>query len=137
MRAVLDVNILISALLSPRGAPAELLRRWLRGDFELIVSPLLLAELRRALAHPKLRRRIPPDDAEQLLDWLERAALLAMDGTDPPAVRSPNPGDDYLLALAAAEAARLVSGDDHLLSLDERLPIVSPRAFLELLADRD
>ena len=45
MRVVLDPNILISAMLSPSGAPARLLARWLAGDFELIASPQLLAEL--------------------------------------------------------------------------------------------
>ena len=50
MRAVLDVNVLIAALLSPTGAPAQIVSRWLGGEFELIVSGNLLAELERALA---------------------------------------------------------------------------------------
>jgi predicted nucleic acid-binding protein len=47
--------------------------------------------------------------------------------------RSPDPADAYLLALAAAEDALLVSGDRHLLSLEPRLPIASPASFLERL----
>jgi predicted nucleic acid-binding protein len=50
VRAVLDTNVLISAFLSPQAAPARAIRAWLDGRFELIVSPLLLAELERALA---------------------------------------------------------------------------------------
>ncbi len=136
MRAVLDANVIISALLSRNGSPARALLAWQQGRFELIVSPLLLAELERALAYPKLRRRIPIDEAERFLDWLARSATLVPDPDGPPPLRSADPGDDYLLALAAAENALLVSGDDHLLELSSELPIHSPARFLALLEER-
>ena len=63
----------ISALLSPTGVPAALLRRWLDGEFELIVSPLLLAELKRALAYPKLPSRVTEEEAKAFPDLLQRA----------------------------------------------------------------
>ena len=53
MRAVLDPNILIAALLSRSGAPAQIVWRWLAGEFELVVSETLLAELERALGLPE------------------------------------------------------------------------------------
>lgn len=136
MRAVLDANVIISALLSPTGSPAVILQAWSDGRFELIVSPLLLAELERALAYPELRRRIAEDEAEAVVDWLRRAAALTPDPEVPPPVRSVDPGDDYLLALAASENALLVSGDDHLLSLEGHAPVSSPATFLLLLEGR-
>jgi uncharacterized protein len=135
LRAVLDPNVLISALLSPMGAPARVLRAWIDGAFELILSPLLLAELDRALAYPKLRRRISPDDAARFVDWLRRTATLADDPDGPAPLHSPDPGDDYLLVLATSQAAALVSGDGHLLSLDTALPIYPPAAFLRIVED--
>ena len=133
MRAVLDANVIISALLSRSGSPAAVLVAWQEGHFELIVSPLLLAELARALAYPKLRRRISAEEAEALLDWLRRAATVAPDPLGPPPIRSRDPGDDYLLTLAASEHALLVSGDEHLLSLQGESPVHSPASFLSLL----
>lgn len=50
-------------------------------------------------------------------------------------MRSRDPDDDYLIALASAERAALVSGDRHLLALDHEIPVFSPRAFEDLLAD--
>ena len=41
-----------------------------------------------------------------------------------------SPGDDYLIALAAAERALLVSGDVHLTSLVPRVPVRTPAEFL-------
>lgn len=130
MRAVLDANVLISAALSPRGTPARLLLAWQTGAFELVVSPLLLAELRRALAYPKLARLVPPADADAFAAWLGRAAELAADPPGPPLVRSEDPADDYLITLAAAERAVLVSGDRHLTLLAGRIPVRTPAEFL-------
>jgi predicted nucleic acid-binding protein len=48
---------------------------------------------------------------------------------------SSDPGDDYLLALAADEHAVLGSGDHHLLQLAGELPIQTARTFLDTLAD--
>ena len=130
MRAVLDANVLISAVLSGRGAPAALLLAWQSGAFELIASPLLLAELRRALAYPKLARIIPAADASVYIDWLTRSARVAADPPGPPPIHSSAPADDYLIALAAAERAILVSGDGALTTLADRIPVRTPAAFL-------
>ena len=130
MRAILDANVPISALISPSGSPARLLLAWQEGQFELIVSPALLAELRRALAYPKIERLIAPADADAFAAWLSRTALLARDATVPPPIHAVDPDDDYLLALAAEQRALLVSGDGHLLALAGDYPIQKPADFL-------
>jgi putative PIN family toxin of toxin-antitoxin system len=132
VRAVLDVNALIAALLSPTGAPAQIVSRWLGGESELIVSERVLAELERALAYPKLRARVAREDAAEFVSFLRDTAVHAPDPPAPPP-RSRDPGDDYLLALAESENAIIVSGDQHLLELLDRFPIRSPRDFLETL----
>jgi len=131
-RAVFDPNVLISALLSPSGSPASLVARWLAGEFELVVSEELVAELGRALNYPKLRSRISVEDATAFIDLLRRTATTVEDPAMAPR-RSRDPGDDYLLALAAAAAAILVTGDQDLLDLAD-VPVFSPSAFLETLA---
>jgi putative PIN family toxin of toxin-antitoxin system len=135
VRAILDTNVLISAILSPRGSPARLLLAWEAGAFELVVSPALLAELARALAYPKLARLIPPTDADAFVAWIARSAVLAADPGTAPSVRSADHGDDYLVALAVAERAVLVSGDRHLIVLADRLPVRIPADFLASLGE--
>ncbi len=137
MRAVLDANVIISGLLSPSGNAARLLRAWERGDYDLIVSVTLLAELERTLAYPKLRRRISEEDGRTFLDWLAESATSANDPETPPDVRSADPGDDYVIALAASRVAILVSGDKHLLELADEIPVFTPAAFLDLLSGPD
>lgn len=133
MRAVVDPNVHISALLAPRGAPAVVLRGWMDGAFELIASPALLGEFERALAYPKLRKRIPAPDAAGIIGWLRCSAVIVDDPDTSPPIHSSDPGDEYLLALAAATRAALVTGDKDLLSLDTDLPIHPPATFLQII----
>jgi putative PIN family toxin of toxin-antitoxin system len=130
VRAVVDVNVLISAALSARGPSAEVLRRSRDGAFELVVSELLLAELTRALAYPKLRKRIPAEKAAAFVSWVRNDGMVAQDPPEPTPVNSTDPDDDYLLALAIDQRAFLVTGDHHLLGLGAELPIPTPAQFV-------
>jgi putative PIN family toxin of toxin-antitoxin system len=132
VRAVLDVNVLISSVVA-RGAPRELLVRWRDGVFELVVSTRLVDELARGMAYPRIRARISADEADGLVRLLTRASIVAGDPSDPPAITSRDPADDYLIALAAATRSILVTGDSDLLALADRIPVMSPRAFLDSL----
>lgn len=126
MRAVLAVNVLVSGLLAPEGAPAEPMRRWLAGEFELVVSEKLLAELRRAPVYPKLRGRVPEAVAPELVSLIRANATIRPDTPHPPR-RSRDPGDDYVIALAESSASILVTGDQDVLDLSG--PILSPARF--------
>jgi putative PIN family toxin of toxin-antitoxin system len=132
LRVVLDVNVLVSALLSRAGAPRRLIALWLEGAFELVVSEELLAELGRAVAYRKLREHISSEDAADFIAILRATASMLADAEHPDHI-SRDPGDDYLLALAKASASVLVSGDRDLLLLAPELPIEEPGAFLDYL----
>lgn len=103
MRAVLDPNVVISGLLSRHGSPARVLLAWQEGRVEVLVSRRLLGELERALGYPKIRTRVSQPDAQAALEWLSKGATIVGDPDEEPPVRSEDPGDDYLIALAAAE----------------------------------
>jgi putative PIN family toxin of toxin-antitoxin system len=136
VRAVLDVNVLVSAALSARGIPAEILRRHRDGAFELVTSDLLITELVRTLTYPKIRKRIPAEKASAYVNWVRDQSTTAEDPPGPSPVRSPDPDDDYLLALAIDRRAVLVTGDQHLLGINDDLPIVTPATFIGRLDAR-
>lgn len=136
-RAVLDPGVLISARISSggAGAPAELLRAWLEGDFDLIVSEKLLEELARVLQRQKFRRYTTTDETRQYVALLNRLAVLAADPALENVGLTPDRKDDYLVALArASEAHFLVSGDTHLTDLENpNPPVLSPKEFLQVI----
>ncbi len=136
MRAVLDPNVLISAVLSGTGSPAKALRAWLGGEYDLVISPRLIAELERVLAHPKTARRVTSAEAGELVELLRRNAEEVDDPRGPATVTSADPDDDCLIALAQAAHAVIVSGDAHLVDLADRAPVHSPAGFLTLLSSQ-
>jgi hypothetical protein len=110
MRVVLDTNILVSALLVQVGHPAAIYRAWLEGYFALLTCREQLDELNATLHKPAIAARIKPYTAGRLVNELKELAEII----DPlPRVeRSPDPTDDFLLALSeAGKADYLVTGD--------------------------
>jgi putative PIN family toxin of toxin-antitoxin system len=98
--------------------------------FELIVSPLLLAELEVVLLRAKFRRYFAVEEVRDFLDLLGRQGTLAPDPDQPAPLSCPDPEDEYLLALAYSQKAVLVTGDSHLLEITSGAPILAPRDFL-------
>ena len=54
LRAVLDTNVLVSAIISD-GKSRELLRRGIANQFSIITSDLILKELVQVLSRPKFK----------------------------------------------------------------------------------
>lgn len=135
IRAVVDPGVLISAFISPSGlAPDRIVRAWRNGEFELLVSPKLIAELAEVLARPKFERQAAGGRAEAFVGAIAGGALLLNDPETRPRV-SRDPDDDYLFALARAGRADLiVSGDSHLTELDQvEPPVLTPRELVDRL----
>jgi putative PIN family toxin of toxin-antitoxin system len=133
LRVVVDPGVLVSALISKTGKPAQLMLRWTEGAFDLVVSPALLHELSEVLVRSKFERYVKHDDARDYLERLSREAVWIDDPIEVESGLTPDPGDDYLVALARSAGAHvLVSGDPHLTEIeDARPPVMTPRAFLE------
>jgi uncharacterized protein len=134
LRVVLDPGVLVSAVLSRSGAPAEALDAWRDGAFDLIVSPLLLDELEEVLLRPRFSECMSPDQVRAYVDALAVEGVAFDDPDDPPRVTRDR-DDDYLFALAiAARADFIVSGDKDLTSVPSPpCAVLTPRAFLDRL----
>lgn len=134
MRLVVDTNILISALLAPTSLPAQLIVLWREGRFDLLISAAQLDELRRVTRYPKIRERLAPALAGRLINDVRDLAVLLP--ALPVVTASPDPSDNYLLAMAATGAADfLVTGDKRdllTLRLFEGTKILTVRDFLVL-----
>ncbi len=137
LRAVLDANVYVSAVIRPAGPPGQIVERFLRdAAFEIVVSSAIVEEVLRALAYPKVRKYIRGSVDPAL--WFEDVVVLAQFSAGEYEVRgvSDDPDDDKYIATAVeSRAACVVSGDPDLLTIKEYegLRFVSPRAFLRLL----
>jgi uncharacterized protein len=138
VRAVLDANVFVSAVIHPDGPPGRIIEQFLLTDaFTLVLSDAIVDEVMRALAYPKVRRYVRRGLDPAL--WMEDLVLLADFVLDTVQVTgvSKDPDDDkYLAAAIAGRASLVVTGDPHLLTVGEYegVRIVTPRAFLDLLS---
>ena len=135
-RVVIDPGVFVSALLSPAGAPAELIREWLSGSFDLIVSRHLLDELHSVLLRPKMRSYVTEEEARQFVAMIQTLTVPKPDPADPPSVCR-DPKDDYLFALARENGVELlVSGDADVLDVTTaRMTTIGPREFLKRIQE--
>lgn len=135
MLAVLDTNVLLSALWSGKSPPAQIIDAWRERRFRLVTSVEQIEEFKRAARYPKLRPYLPRGATGRLVNELRSAEVLLERLRRPGG--SPDPGDDYLLAMAlAAGADFLVTGDGALLALKRlgQTRIVAPARFAALLS---
>jgi putative PIN family toxin of toxin-antitoxin system len=140
VRVVADANVLISAALarSPQAPSVLTLDAALDGRLELITSPTLLREIAIVLARPRLQKYLTADEVLRFItDLAAQTTLLAgPPGPHPAVCRDPH--DDYLVALATANATdAIVTGDLDLLAIDPKqlaIEIITPRQLVDRLS---
>ncbi len=136
--AVLDTSVLISGFLT-RGPPRRVLDLAEAGRFRMILSVVILEEMRRSLSKPRLMRAYG-FRSEAIDDFSDSiAAVASVVAGDPSFVsRCRDPNDHHVIATAvAAVAPVIVSGDKDLLDLGAHaaIRIVTPRQFLDMLTE--
>lgn len=134
MRIVLDTNQHISAIIRPKGHPAQIVRLWQNGLIELAISPLILEEFEIVVHRPRIQQRynLSDTDITEYLEVLKKFTVL-VPGTMIVDAVPDDPDDNIVIACAIeTEADVIVTGDQHLLSLGsyQEIPIVTAVDFL-------
>ena len=133
-RAVLDTNVLVSALLFSAGRLTWLRDAWHSRALVPLASRETTRELIRVLSYPKFR--LGDDEREELLaDYLPWCETIAVPERFP-APECRDPLDRPFLELAlAGRADLLITGDDDLLALASTfaVPILTPRGARDLV----
>jgi len=132
MRAVLDTNVLISAVIST-GIPHEIVVAGYEGEYQIVVSVATLAEFRDTLRKYPDRFGLNENEIRTEVETLGHFSEFVKPTEDIAAVDADPDDDKFLEAAVAGDAAYLVSGDQHLLALGSfrGIDIVDPRAFDE------
>lgn len=138
-KIVLDCNVLISGLMTPRGNPARILRLAYERNVELLVSPEIIKEYWRVLHYPKIAKRlekvgIPLAMAENILKNFNEIATVTLGILEVKVIKNDPTDDKFLSCAVEGKADFIVSGDEHLLSVKEfeNIIILTPQAFLEM-----
>lgn len=131
MRVVLDTNVLLSALISPHGAPDIIYRAWRAAKFDIITSTTQLEELRRASRYPKFKAILQPARVGTMINNLQHAIVLDRLNVT---AEADDPNDAFLISMSIeGNADYLVTGDRRAGLLQrgniERTRILAPAVF--------
>ena len=137
--AVLDTNVIASAVLIRGGIEDRVLRAWFAGQYRLVLSAPILEEVRRVLEYPKIRARrwMSDEETAQLLERLAESSVL-VEGKQRLRICRDPADDKFVVAALEGEAGYIVTGDADLLDLGkyQDSEIVTPRRFLQALHRR-
>jgi len=84
VKAVIDTNVWVSAVLNPFGFPAQLRKSFEEGAFEVVISEHILEEIADVLERPRIKEKygIAQEDIAELLVLIEeRAEHVTLSGS--------------------------------------------------------
>jgi putative PIN family toxin of toxin-antitoxin system len=133
-RIILDTNIIVSGLITENSLPAKLLDAATDRLFDWVTSATQIDEIQRVTRRPTVKPLITPSVAGRFVNDMQRLARV-LDRL--PVDRSPDPNDNFLLAMAdVSRADFLITGDKRdLLALKSHgnTRITTARAMLRIL----
>ncbi len=139
MRIVLDTNVLVSAILSPRSKSAHIIRFILDGVLNLLISQDILDETYCVVRYPKLvklmkKNGVAPKEVDFVIERLSAIAVVTPGELTLDVIHDDPSGNKILACAVEGEADFIISGDHHLAELKEfqGITIVNPATFLAL-----
>lgn len=137
IRAVLDANVLVSAVLVPPGVPGRIYTAWREQRFELICSAAILQEVGRVLRYPRIagRHGLSNSQVEAFIEEIREFGDLTAGRLHLSVIQEDLSDNRYLECAVEGHAGCIVTGDRHLLNLGhyEGIEIINPRTFSDLL----
>lgn len=131
--AVLDTNVLVSAMLKTGSVPGQVVAEALNGDIIPVLNDEIIAEYEDVLNRPKFR--FNPNTTKVLLDELKKRAVYSDYGLTEDAI--PDPKDIIFYAVLMEkrkdEDAYLVTGN--IKHFPMRTYVVTPREMLDIIAE--
>ena len=135
-RVVLDVNVLVSSLINPRGSTGQIQGAWRRDEVSVITSKAIITKTEEVLRRPHIFALFPPSRAEAriqgLLALLQNQTILTPHALNLMVIEDDPEDDNIIIAAVEGNADCIVSGDRHLTNLKsyQGIPILSPAEFL-------
>lgn len=137
IRAVVDTNVLVSGIISPKGAPRKLLDLARKAVFRVITSVSINHEILNVLHRDYIyaKYNLTEEIIDDVAAFLYEGTILTENQYAVSKVKK-DPEDNKFIACALeGEADFIISGDEHLLGMKHYrgIQIVNARGFLKIL----
>lgn len=130
MRVVLDTNVLVAGLLSAAGPPGWIVEATLSGSLVPAFDMAIRQEYEEVLRRPEFG--FPASAVDDLLAALDRFGFPTA-APPPLPIALPDPDDEPFLAVAAATASVLITGNARHFPASRRqgVTVLTPREFVD------
>jgi putative PIN family toxin of toxin-antitoxin system len=135
-RVVIDTNVFVSGTISPKGSPRKILELARKGAFKVVTSLSINREILEVLHREHIYTKYGLD--EKLIDdiaaFLYEGTVLTEDTYSVPRVTKDVHDNKFISCALEGEAAYVVSGDEHLLSIKHYrgIQIIDAKSFLKI-----
>jgi uncharacterized protein len=138
LRAVLDANVLVNALIIQGTPPDLVLQALWRDAYEVVTSEPLMREIEGVLRRPWIAARVGGETAADAFLRDFRAIATLVDAGQRLTLVSDDPDNRVLETAIAGSADYIVTGDRALLELTEvrGVEVVRPAEFLRILDEQ-
>lgn len=129
MRVVIDTNVLVSGLLSPYGAAAEIVRMLVAGSLELLYDARIVSEYTEVLSRPKFS--FDKGKVGHLVEFVAHFGVPV--SAIPLSKHLPDPDDEpFLEIVIAGKAECLITGNvvHYPIKSRRKMHVFTPRQFL-------
>ncbi|MBF0456822.1 MAG: putative toxin-antitoxin system toxin component, PIN family [Nitrospirae bacterium] len=141
IKAVIDTNVFVSGIISPKGSPYKLLDAALKGQFRVVTSFSINREILNVIhrEHIYTKYHLNEDILNGITSFLYEGTVITDEAINVKHIKA-DPADDKFLSCAIeGEADYIVSGDAHLLALKhyQRIQIVNAATFMKIIASQE
>jgi uncharacterized protein len=137
VRAVIDTNVFVSGIISPKGSPCKILELARREIFKVVTSTSINQEILNVLHRVRIYSKYALN--EQVIDgiaaFLYEGTILTEDSYKVLKITKDPEDNKFIGCAIEGDADYIVSGDGHLLSLKsyKGIQIVNANGFLNIL----
>ncbi|HYA88693.1 MAG TPA: putative toxin-antitoxin system toxin component, PIN family [Nitrospirota bacterium] len=136
-RIVIDTNVFVSGTISPKGAPRKVLELATRGAFKVVSSLSINREILEVLhrEHIYVKYGLNEKLIDDIATFLYEGTVLVEDTYTVLRVRQDADDNKFISCALEGEAAYIVSGDEHLLSIKHYrgVQIVDAKSFVKIV----
>lgn len=129
MRVVIDTNVLVSGLLSPYGASAEITRMTVAGSLDLLYDARIMSEYREVLSRPKFSFK--QSNVDILMEYIEGYGIPV--AATPLSMHLRDVDDEPFLEVAiSGKAECLITGNvtHYPMRSKHKMRVLAPRQFI-------
>ena len=130
VRSVIDTNLFVSGLLSPKGHPAQLVALWDNKEIDVLISKGIFDEYMEVIHRFK---KISIGRRQKLLEQIKDKGVWVEVREEIDLIKQDPEDDKFLECAVSGDADFIISGDRHLLSLQNfrDIPIVKAVDFIK------